>query len=369
MPAVTDLRLHDRRCTLCQHSHPEVEPAELTGSVGEGGRNRPADVAAVQKRLNRVPPGDGGPAAPLAVDGLCGPLTKAAVLKFQRRYAPPLITDGRIDPGKNTWKKLVGLTGDAVSHPKAPAAPSAAAAVTEADARELLNIALFMSRHRIFEAMKALDVADRELSECQAVLAMNLGQRPVNLRAVYQVRKANMKELPTVDRCFKVVSEGMTVPGVRDVLRRVRKVYADMVDVIVATMFVTQAQEMADLRRFVRTTTDARMRQVFPPDGALASAPRGGWWHKDADVAHIKYNSSQLDRGDVITTLIHEMSHFVSHPTSFEVGSHHPTGLYNGAFNDTHEQAVRNSFCYEWYAFLASFKHRRGTPNDTLVLA
>ena len=102
--------------------------------------------------------------------------------------------------------------------------------------------------------------------------------------------------------------------------------------------------------------------------GVIAAAPEGGWWDKNANVSYIEYNSSNINDGDAITTLIHEMSHFVSHHSSYIVGPHHPKGEYNGAFNDTHAQAVRNSFCYEWYAFLSSFKSQRSTPNDNLVL-
>jgi len=77
--------------------------------VGEGGQNHPADVLEVQERLNAIATDAGGPIQPLAEDGICGGYTKAAILKFQRRW-PELVKDGRIDPDKNTWKKLVSLS-------------------------------------------------------------------------------------------------------------------------------------------------------------------------------------------------------------------------------------------------------------------
>src|SRR3954454_9336784 len=86
------------------------EPTTLTGSVGQGGVNRAGDVRNVQSRFNRVAPEDGGPDSMLDVDGLCGPLTRGAILHFQQHH-PELLHDGRIDPDKNTWKKLLALSG------------------------------------------------------------------------------------------------------------------------------------------------------------------------------------------------------------------------------------------------------------------
>jgi hypothetical protein len=232
----------------------------------------------------------------------------------------------------------------------------------------LLNSALFLSRHRVFEAIKALDVAAQDLTACEVNTFFHLGPQPKSLHAAYQELQPKLTELPTVDRCFKVVSAKMTAAFVRDVLRRLRKMYVTMLDVIVATMITTPAAEASGSRRFIRTTTDAKMKKLYPPLGALANAPQGGWWNKNANVHHMKYNTSNLNDGDVITTLIHDMSHFISHNSIYQVGNHHPKGMYNGAFDDTHQQAVRNSFCYEWYAFLASFKSQRSKANSALVL-
>ena len=56
--------------------------ARLTTSVGEGGKNAAPDVKYVQALLTdwllvRK-------RKPLAIDGICGPLAKAAILEFQR---------------------------------------------------------------------------------------------------------------------------------------------------------------------------------------------------------------------------------------------------------------------------------------------
>ncbi len=79
----------------------------LSASVGFGGTNRRPDVERVQRLLNAVPAARGGPVPPLGVDGLCGPLTSAAIRRFQQVGGCP--ADGRIDPGRMTEAALLAL--------------------------------------------------------------------------------------------------------------------------------------------------------------------------------------------------------------------------------------------------------------------
>lgn len=82
-------------------------PKAIRGSVGAGGANQPADVFTIQYLLNLVPKARGGPSPELAVDAICGPLTKAAILQFQRASGSPC--DGRVDPGGPTFRKLLAF--------------------------------------------------------------------------------------------------------------------------------------------------------------------------------------------------------------------------------------------------------------------
>ena len=80
-------------------------PKNITGSVGRGGRNFPAnDVITVQYLLNCVPAAQGGPSKELMVDGAAGPKTIAAIESFQRRHGG--VADGRVDPGGATLRAL-----------------------------------------------------------------------------------------------------------------------------------------------------------------------------------------------------------------------------------------------------------------------
>src|SRR5438874_8881368 len=63
---------------------------------GEG--NLDEDVRRVQGLLNEVPAAEGGPAAPLKVDGLSGPKTEGAIQKFQLFRFGWKGADSRVDP-------------------------------------------------------------------------------------------------------------------------------------------------------------------------------------------------------------------------------------------------------------------------------
>jgi peptidoglycan hydrolase-like protein with peptidoglycan-binding domain len=79
----------------------------ISGSVGLGGRNFPADVRTIQASLNQVSPAQGGPNPKLDVDGIVGPLTRAAIAAFQQRQFG--WSDGRVDPDNVTIRKLQAL--------------------------------------------------------------------------------------------------------------------------------------------------------------------------------------------------------------------------------------------------------------------
>jgi hypothetical protein len=73
---------------------------ELRASVGDGGQiNHKEDVALVQFFLNATNP-------PVAMDGVWGPITSAALAAFQTTTFG--FTDGRVDPGDITFNRLRG---------------------------------------------------------------------------------------------------------------------------------------------------------------------------------------------------------------------------------------------------------------------
>jgi len=80
---------------------------KLQASVGKGGRNRPEDVLIVQYLLNCVSSKQGGPTKELVLDGLCGPLTEGAIVRFQSKSLG--FADGRVDAGGQTFQALLGF--------------------------------------------------------------------------------------------------------------------------------------------------------------------------------------------------------------------------------------------------------------------
>src|SRR5262245_59224682 len=79
----------------------------LSGSVGKGGMNVHADVRVVQQALNIVREAE--QLSPIAVDGIAGPQTCAAILAFQKRHTR--FSDGRIDPHGQTFRELERIVG------------------------------------------------------------------------------------------------------------------------------------------------------------------------------------------------------------------------------------------------------------------
>ncbi len=78
---------------------------KISASVGKGGKNRPEDVVTVQYLLNCVPKGKGGPEKELVIDGLTGPLTEGAIVRFQSSVLG--FADGRVDAGGKTFSALL----------------------------------------------------------------------------------------------------------------------------------------------------------------------------------------------------------------------------------------------------------------------
>jgi peptidoglycan hydrolase-like protein with peptidoglycan-binding domain len=95
---------------------PSTGPIAISQPVGQGplARNLPDDVRTIQDALNQVTVKGvaGGPLPFLAVDGICGPKTRAAISQFQQ--AQLNIFDGVIEPNKKTIIRLNEIV-DAVS--------------------------------------------------------------------------------------------------------------------------------------------------------------------------------------------------------------------------------------------------------------
>jgi peptidoglycan hydrolase-like protein with peptidoglycan-binding domain len=85
-------------------------PIAISKPVGQGplARNLPDDVKTIQEALNQVTvKGEvGGPMPFLVVDGIKGPKTQAAILKFQQVQVKSIHADGTVEPGNQTILRL-----------------------------------------------------------------------------------------------------------------------------------------------------------------------------------------------------------------------------------------------------------------------
>jgi len=89
-------------------------PFSISGSVGQGGKNKPEDVQALQAALNAKNK------AGLVVDGKCGPKTIAAIKSCQQtlgKFRP----DGVVEVGRGTARALAGSAP--AGKPPAPPKP------------------------------------------------------------------------------------------------------------------------------------------------------------------------------------------------------------------------------------------------------
>lgn len=81
----------------------------IGAAVGAGSpprcQNAPNDVKVIQAALNRFAPEFGGPQPALVVDGKCGPLTRAAILRFQQKWGFA-VQDGIVDVDGHTIRRL-----------------------------------------------------------------------------------------------------------------------------------------------------------------------------------------------------------------------------------------------------------------------
>jgi peptidoglycan hydrolase-like protein with peptidoglycan-binding domain len=159
-------------CGRCEQREIELPESDddfptnnLNRSVGANAPNEAEDVETVQTQLNRIKPSSGGPITQLLIDGKCGPLTKSAILKFQQRHYTELLGDGKIEPGKATWRKLLDLSEnspDAYYGKSANASGKTAGSISE-DTQVRFQQYLLSSTYRVNYSLRCIDKALAQL--------------------------------------------------------------------------------------------------------------------------------------------------------------------------------------------------------------
>ncbi len=335
------------RSANCRCHAPRVMPREVLGlkisaSVGDHGAYVPADTRIIQAALNQLVPEAGGANPELAVDGICGPKTIKAIRVFQAMHFAPAQVDGRIDPENYSIRKLRELLNSSAKKGSGGGGKSKPLPVTPDD-QVAAHMFLYLSQWRIRLAIVALDYAVMELDEHGG-------------KGKEKPSKAWGAHLKMVDRCFHVLGAHSDVASIRATIRRIRRVFASMYEVIANTLVTTPQDELTGRRRYIvvepANVINARWPQY--PKGVLADAAKGGWALRNGKAGRISLNRDTLYRPDAVITVIHEMAHFVSSQDTYFIEDH---AYYQASLKLDHYLAVRTAACYEYMVFFATFPY------------
>jgi hypothetical protein len=310
------MKLESGGCTQCNAPR-KSGGGGIKGSVGRGGRNFADDVKAIQDALNGKDVADGGPNPKLAVDGFVGPLTIAAIEKYQRRHLG--WADGRVDPDGPTIHALNG--GGGVTPPQTGGAPVPPPAYPKGTAAQnaafIEKIGKLLPRARHWVSMAQLKIG----------MAEEFVRRgPVNPKdpfpALHDIGKS---DLALFNKYFHSDKQPKAVQ--QQQLQRVRRMYDSMQTVL--THSLLQAPMFG---------WGVGYFQPDPADGTLAAVGYvaytffGGWQRRRADgkprlSGDDNYSGAKDLRQDTIffpvgklltrtdnfllETIIHEMAHFV----------------------------------------------------------
>jgi peptidoglycan hydrolase-like protein with peptidoglycan-binding domain len=323
----------------------------LHGSVGRGGRNLREDVSAIQNALNQMDLANGGPVAPLVVDGLVGPKTMGAIERFQSVQFPAKFADGRVDPGQRTVQRLNELlaTRSVVSAAASPAAfvPQGSNSATQ-DNRFGFEQASFTQSgttdDQIRLAERLAEDAERRLTTAlnrmnQAIVA--LGKKTHTAREQALVREINWH--------FKASAD--TNPTS----------HMAKVQTVLATMLTAVREQNLGSRSLFRKGT-------HPDPNAIAAAELGGFFSVKQDERFIIITPNFRTQSSGV--IVHELGHFcggnkssgkdVVHrasPLPFPTGTRKEDGSTN--YRDMPPFHARtNVYSYQIYCFpeLPEFK-------------
>jgi peptidoglycan hydrolase-like protein with peptidoglycan-binding domain len=343
---------HGANCQNCSIPTGGSGDVSISASVGRGGRNIPADVRAVQQALNRISPVNGGPALALAVDGIVGPKTLAAILAFQKREVD--LDDGRIDPNGPTLRAVNSLgASQGVQPPQKGAKPAPIPpAATDAENKAFIQSigrCLPVARRLTQRAMRTLDMAIDANSDRGNPLFPNLG----------------VKQFGIVNDFYKIqpLSRPLRVAYMRDLHR----VFFDM-QVVISQSLIGNIVDGYGCGFF----------QPDPGDGTPASTKYdaytfyGGWLarNKKSGLPRMSkqdnYAGANLREdtiffpvshyktaGDIYiaVVILHELAHFVGPGvhSGQRIGDH---GQYGdkSLFRLNSTLAKRNADTYAWFA-------------------
>jgi hypothetical protein len=308
------MRMETGGCSLCAGPQ-QSGGVSISGSVGRGGRNIMDDVKAIQAALNAQDVSDGGPIVKLAVDGLVGPRTIAAIEKYQTRQLG--WADGRVDPDGPTIHALNG--GGGVAPPQKggpkPVPPPKATAAQNTAFIEKIGKLLPRARHWVEMAQLKIEMANDFLRK-----------GPVDPKDPFpSLHDIGKPELALFNKYFH--SEKHTHSVQLQHLHQVRRIYDAMQTVLTESLLAAPMFGWG-----------VGYFQPDPADGTLAAKGYvaytfyGGWLRRRKDgkprltaddnyagAGNLRQDTIFFPVGKLLTksdnflleTIIHELAHFV----------------------------------------------------------
>jgi hypothetical protein len=310
--------------------------ATISAAVGIGGKNQAADVRTVQELLNNVPTASGGPVPLLAVDGLIGPKTNAAIQRFQKAQLG--WADGRVDPGGPTITRLGGFAkrGGGVDFGKGEAVAGQSNPIMEAFRLTTMVISIPDAKTAVSQAISRVD---------QAATFVMLGGGGLT---------TNSTSFDIVDRhfLFKGVGREQTLSELqfmRTTFLRMKTVLDDRASVFGAP---TRGRNLFDIDPFP-DKTDPRVK---------AYVPRSSVEHTDGVTPNRMYLCRGLDgqpQDRYTHILIHELGHFVDDETPDREITDHGYAFFGTLKTLPHEKRLHNADTYAIFAFENAFGKER----------
>jgi hypothetical protein len=328
---------------------------EISASVGQGGRNKPPDVATIQRALNRVPGNEGGPVPPLVVDGLIGPKTVGAIYRFQKHHFGAAKADGRVDPNQRTIAKLREFqTQQQSGEPEDPGTRLGFTSVSHLKS----DSASVMVRVK-----GALPTALQWSLAARRRLAEAIGF------AKGQATGGDFKRShDLVDRCFKIKS--LTSQGAIRAMRRIDAVFEEMpkaihADTVGKGIFRKAPGGCSTAGRTINAFTyPGGFRKIDPATGAppMSNPEFRGPNVSQRGIYMCTSNIASKDVFAMTDLIVHEMSHFVGPSRGFYRIGDHSGGL--AALRSNHITAIRTASNYAWLAWLARLNKSQWMTNN-----
>ncbi len=340
----------------CRATAPRVEPDNQVAlpvvvgrSVGQGGANLRNDVLTIQQALNAVGTSQGGPAPRLTTDGLFGPLTRAAIGRFQQPNIG--FIDFRIDPNGSTIQALNRVLGGSSPIPASGSSRSSAVrsgvgraappaptfTVTDEMMERVFNDILPISQGCVKSALRTLAAA-KAIGTIESP-----AQTLVRKHFAVLLSDPPPPDFALIERTFRAIDRTMTLATVIPE------------QIFIKFPFTLSNDEMAASRTLALSLSNGikergQTVKLDRTDGTSATL------QADAVVLLPIYffASSDLQIG----TLIHELGHFVGRPDGDPDCIDDPPG---NSSNDAAlaqlppQRRPRIAECYALFAFEAHF--------------